>query len=311
MPGIKRKPGIVLSLLILAALLSTAASGVAAAPQPSKSPLWEVGFSANPTSGYAPLPVRFTDETSFPFDLQAGEPGGTSICEWVVTWDFGDGKTAVRRTSAPPEPSPFDTSHTYVRPGKYTVSLTCEYRCLEPAEAGFLPLDALFRAHAPTQVQSATLTRNMYITVLAPEPERQERTPDPAKMSVSYFAIDPQQVLPNQEVVISANVCNGGEESGTKTVTLLVNGEAVESQSVGVSGGACKQVTFRVARSVPGTYQVSVDGMQGQFSVLAPRTVTNTVASQQSVGLGTAGIVAIIAVVVVLVIALVVVFKKD
>jgi len=68
---------------------------------------------------------------------------------------------------------------------------------------------------------------------------------------------------------------------------------------------------FRVARAVPGTYQVAVDGMAGQFSVLTPRTVTNTVASQQSMGLGTAGIAAIIAILVVLVIALVVVFRKD
>jgi len=309
LPGVLRKPGMVLSLLILAALLSAAVTSVAAAPQPSKSPLWEVDFSAKPTSGYAPLPVRFTDETRFLYDTRTEEPGDVNMCEWVVTWDFGDGKTAERRTREPQEITPFDTNHTYMQPGQYSVSLTYEYRCPDPAVAGFLPLDALFHGHAPNQMQRVTLTRHLYIKVL--EPKKDDRPLEPARMSVSNFFIDPVQVLPNQEVVISANVCNGGEESGSKTVTLLVNGEAVESQSVGVSGGACKQVTFRVARAVPGTYQVAVDGMQGQFSVLAPRTVTNTVASQQNVGLGTAGIVAIVAVVVVLVIALVVVFKKD
>lgn len=89
-----------------------------------------------------------------------------------------------------------------------------------------------------------------------------------------------------------------------------MNGDAVDSQSVGVSGGACQQVVFRVSRAVPGSYQVAVDGMVGQFSVLAPRTVTNTVASQQNIGVGTTGIAAIIAILVVLVIALVVVFRK-
>jgi len=297
------------SLLVLAALLSASASAVAAAPQPSKSPLWEVDFSAKPTSGYAPLPVQFTDETRFLYDTQAEEPGVVDMCEWEVTWDFGDGKTAQRRTSDNDDVEPFNTTHTYMWPGSYTVSLTYEYSCSAPLEAGFLPLDALFRGHAPAQMQRVTITRYMYITVL--EPKKDDRPLEPARMSVSNLFVDPVQVLPNQEVVISANVCNGGEESGSRTATLLVSGEAVESQTVGVSGGACKQVTFRVARSVPGTYQVSVDGMQGQFSVLAPRTVTNTVASQQDVGLGTAGIVAIIAVLVVLVIALVVVFKKD
>ena len=133
---------------------------------------------------------------------------------------------------------------------------------------------------------------------------------EPAQMGVSYLNIDPTQVLPNQEVIVSANVCNQGEERGTKTVSLMVNGNAEQSQTVAVSGGACQQVTFRVSQPIPGTYQVAIDGMTGQFSVLAPRTVTNNVPSQQDNGLGTAGIIAIVAVVIVLIVALVVIFKQ-
>ena len=134
---------------------------------------------------------------------------------------------------------------------------------------------------------------------------------EPAKLSVSYLNIDPAQVLPNQEVVISANICNSGEERGSRTVSLLLNGQAIESQSVGVSAGACQQVVFKTSRAVPGTYQVAIDGMTGQFSVLAPRTVTNTVPSRQQSGLGTPGIIAIIAVVVVLIAALIIVFRRE
>jgi len=50
--------------------------------------------------------------------------------------------------------------------------------------------------------------------------------------------------------------------------------------------------------------------MTGQFSVLAPRTITNNVPSAQDNGLGTAGIVAIIVVMLVLIGALVVVFRR-
>jgi hypothetical protein len=50
--------------------------------------------------------------------------------------------------------------------------------------------------------------------------------------------------------------------------------------------------------------------MTGQFSVLAPRTVTNNVPSQQQTGLGTAGIIAIIAVIIVLIAALIMVFRR-
>jgi len=138
-----------------------------------------------------------------------------------------------------------------------------------------------------------------------------DRPPEPAKLGVSYLNIDPAQVLPNQEVVVSANICNSGEERGSKTVSLMLNGQAIDSQSVAVSGGACQQVVFKTSRAVPGTYQVAVDGMVGQFSVLAPRTVTNNVPSQQSTGLGTAGIIAIIAVLIVLIVALILVFRRD
>ncbi|MDD1676410.1 MAG: PKD domain-containing protein [Methanomicrobiales archaeon] len=57
-------------------------------------------FSNSPVSGYAPLPVAFTD-------LSTGEP-----TTW--NWSFGDGGT-----SAEPEPT-----HTFTSPGSYDVSLT-------------------------------------------------------------------------------------------------------------------------------------------------------------------------------------------
>jgi len=57
-------------------------------------------FTANRTSGTAPLAVRFTDTST-------GE-----ITAW--SWDFGDGNTSSER----------DPVHTYTAPGNYTVALT-------------------------------------------------------------------------------------------------------------------------------------------------------------------------------------------
>jgi PKD repeat protein len=195
------------------------------------------------------------------------------ITAWL--WDFGDGATSTAQ----------NPSHTYRRSGAFTVSLTVWDEC------GF----------------SHSVTMKHYITVIKPT---RDDTPEPAKLGVSYLHIDPLQVLPGQEVTVSANVCNNGEERGTRTISFMVNGEAVESQSVSVSGGACQQVTFTVARAVPGAYQVAIDGMTGQFSVVAPRTVTQNVPSQQQTGLGTAGLIAIIAVMLVLIAALIVVFRR-
>ena len=57
-------------------------------------------FTANPTSGSAPLPVQFTDTST-------GSPTA-----W--TWDFGDGGTSAAQ----------NPSHTYATAGTYTVTLT-------------------------------------------------------------------------------------------------------------------------------------------------------------------------------------------
>jgi PKD repeat protein len=206
-------------------------------------------------------------------DLSTPAPG-CEIEEWL--WNFGDGSTSK-------EQNPF---HVYNREGAFNVTLTVWDSC------GF----------------EQTITMKAYITIKKPT---SKDTVEPAKLGVSYLNIDPAQVLPNQEVTISANICNSGEERGTKTVSLMVNGEAVASQSVGVSGGSCQQVVFKTSRAIPGTYQVAIDGMTGEFSVLAPRTVTRDVPSQQQTGLGTAGIIAIIAVIVVLIAALIMVFRRD
>ncbi|WP_394326548.1 PKD domain-containing protein [Methanoculleus bourgensis] len=57
-------------------------------------------FTANTTSGVAPLAVRFTDEST-------GDPKSWS-------WMFGDGGTSAER----------NPTHTYTTPGTYTVNLT-------------------------------------------------------------------------------------------------------------------------------------------------------------------------------------------
>lgn len=128
--------------------------------------------------------------------------------------------------------------------------------------------------------------------------------------SNARLSIVPAQVLPNQEVTIFASICNTGTEHDTRTVSLMVNGVAEQSQSIAVSGGACQQLTFSLSRTTPGLYEVAIDDMVGRFSVLGPGTITNTPAPQQQSGLVTAGIIAIIAVMVVLIAGLIIAFRR-
>ena len=60
-------------------------------------------FTAQPTTGTAPLTVQFTDTSA---------PGDSPVSSW--TWDFGDGGSSTDQNPL----------HTYQTPGVYTVSLT-------------------------------------------------------------------------------------------------------------------------------------------------------------------------------------------
>jgi len=205
-------------------------------------------------------------------------PPGCTIDRWE--WDL-DGDGTIDST----QPNP---TFVYYRAGSYIVTLT------------------VYSDHCNLQ----TFRDSYTLTITIVKEADKDRVED-AKMSVAYLNIDPMQVLPNQEVIVSANVCNQGGERGTKTVALMVNGTAQQSQTVSVSPGACQQVTFRTSQPIPGTYQVAVDGMVGQFSVLGTKTVTKNVPTEQETGIGTAGIIAIVVVIIVLIVGLVVIFKKE
>jgi PKD repeat protein len=227
-------------------------------------------FAASARTGAPGLRVQFTDRST----------SGCDIVAWL--WDFGDGGASTAQ----------NPSHTYLRTGTFTVTLTVWDTC------GYS--DGIVM---PAYISIQRVVRPLY------EPSDKD-APEPAKLGVSYLHVDPAQVLPGQEVTVSANICNSGEERGARTVSFLLNGEAVASQSVSVSGGACQQVIFTVARAVPGAYQVAIDGMVGQFSVLAPRTVTQNVPSQQYTGLGTGGLIATVLVMIVLILALILLFRR-
>jgi len=135
-----------------------------------------------------------------------------------------------------------------------------------------------------------------------------EPLPEPADLSASHLYISPQQVLPNQQVEISINVGNHGEETGGRTVVLYINGYLEQSQTVGISPGSCKNVVFRVTKATPGTYVVSLEGQHGWFTVAGEATTAMTCFSG---GLGAGGIAVIAVFVVALVLAIVFVFSRS
>jgi len=134
------------------------------------------------------------------------------------------------------------------------------------------------------------------------------RAAEPAAFSASYLQISPQQASPNQPVTISINIANIGGESGSHTVTLYINGNAEQSQTVTISPGSTQSVVFTVTRATAGTYLVTVEGQSGQFVVVAGGAgggILGGGGAGGAGGLGTAGLIAIIVVVIALIVGLI------
>jgi hypothetical protein len=135
-------------------------------------------------------------------------------------------------------------------------------------------------------------------------------------MSIQSIYVDPEQAVQNQQVEVWVSVGNNGETKGTKTVALYVNGAMEQSQTVGVGPGGGQNVLFLVSRAIPGTYTVSVEGREAQFTVLGMGPPQAAPAPPQASagfggGLGTGGVIAIIVIVVALVVGLLVILRRE
>jgi hypothetical protein len=109
--------------------------------------------------------------------------------------------------------------------------------------------------------------------VLASAPPEETPEPPPANPSPAHFvasglSITPPEVNTGEAVTISLNVANDGEESGTYTVELKISGSTVDSKIVTLDGGQGQAVSFAVSASEAGTYDASVSGLNGSFTVV-------------------------------------------
>jgi hypothetical protein len=98
-------------------------------------------------------------------------------------------------------------------------------------------------------------------------PEPPPANPTPAHFVASGLSITPAEVKTGEAVTISLNVANDGEESGTYTVELKINGSTVDSKVVTLGGGENQAVSFAVSASEAGTYDATASGLSGSFVV--------------------------------------------
>jgi hypothetical protein len=140
---------------------------------------------------------------------------------------------------------------------------------------------------------------------------------EPSGVRVVALTIAPEEVLPNQQVTVSATMCNTGVDGASRAVTLVVDGVPNESEMVSVDAGGCVEVVFAISRPEPGTYQAAIDAMNGEFTVVltvAPPPSPpggEVVLPPRQDGIATVTLLAIVGTMLILIALMVFFFQRD
>jgi len=94
----------------------------------------------------------------------------------------------------------------------------------------------------------------------------------PAAFQVSNLRIEPSEIKAGEKATVSAEVKNTGGSEGSYTAELKVNGMTEGSQNLTIPSGASSGITFTVSKDTPGVYQVGLDNLTGQFTVIEAAT---------------------------------------
>lgn len=97
----------------------------------------------------------------------------------------------------------------------------------------------------------------------------------------SNIAVSKANVMPGENTTISVNVKNTGTQAGTAVIQLLINGTAIDSQSVPFAANETKTVSFNVSETTLGTYLANIGGLTATFIVaeaaVVPAYIVGTV----------------------------------
>jgi len=81
------------------------------------------------------------------------------------------------------------------------------------------------------------------------------------------LAINPAEVNPGEEVIITAQVTNAGDTEDIYTAELRVNDVTVVTTEVTIAAGASQPISFEGALATPGTYKVTWIELIGETAV--------------------------------------------
>ena len=91
----------------------------------------------------------------------------------------------------------------------------------------------------------------------------------PAEFTVSDLTVSPREVDEGDPVTVTVKVTNIGEQMGSHTVTLKLDGVETETAETTLIGEASTTITFTLTEAA-GEHTVTVDGLTDSFTVTAP-----------------------------------------
>ncbi len=97
----------------------------------------------------------------------------------------------------------------------------------------------------------------------------------PANLSVANLSITPDEVEAGQAVTITVTASNTGEEEGSFSIVLEIDGDTEETKTVTIAADDSTQVSFTVTRPEGGTYTVDIFNLSGSFTVTGEIGVVN------------------------------------
>ena len=111
---------------------------------------------------------------------------------------------------------------------------------------------------------------NMYDDEVSGSPILVSQGPEEASFVVSDLHVGPSSVEIDEEVSVTVNVENIGEEAGNVTISVMLDDELLESRILHLGGGNYTLVEFTITSDVVGSHSVDVDGLSSNFTVLPP-----------------------------------------
>ena len=89
-----------------------------------------------------------------------------------------------------------------------------------------------------------------------------------AKYEVSNLIVEPSSTLAGEMVSVTVDVTNAGGTEDTYQINLQVNGVEESNKNISLAPDASQAVTFNLTRDVLGVYEITVDELKGEFTVV-------------------------------------------